>query len=120
MKPHEYVALEVARERERQMAQEGWTPKHDDAHSKGEMARAAACYAWASSLNERHRSVNGEGDATDRRMWHGMIILRRLWPWSLSWWKPKDRRRDLIRAAALIVAEIERLDRAALKGGSDV
>jgi hypothetical protein len=27
------------------------------------------------------------------------------------WWKPKDRRRDLVRAAALIIAEIERLDR---------
>jgi hypothetical protein len=36
-----------------------------------------------------------------------------LWPWHDDWWKPKDRRRDLIRAAALIVAEIERLDRAA-------
>jgi len=32
--------------------------------------------------------------------------------WAREWWKPKDRRRDLIRAAALIVAEIERLDHA--------
>ena len=31
--------------------------------------------------------------------------------WDSEWWKPKDRRRDLIRAGALIVAEIERLDR---------
>ena len=30
------------------------------------------------------------------------------WPWALNWWKPKDRRRDLIRAGALIVAELER------------
>jgi len=30
-----------------------------------------------------------------------------------GWWKPKGPRRDLIRAAALIVAEIERIDRRA-------
>ena len=39
-------------------------------------------------------------------------MTRDLWPWAASWWKPKNRRRDLVRAAALIVAEIERIDRA--------
>ena len=33
------------------------------------------------------------------------------WPWNEAAWKPKDARRDLVRTAALIVAEIERLDR---------
>jgi len=33
------------------------------------------------------------------------------WPWDPKWWKPKDRRRDLVRAAALIIAEIDRHDR---------
>jgi hypothetical protein len=42
-------------------------------------------------------------------------VLEWLWPWSVQWWKPKDRRRDLVRAGALIVAEIERLDRAAAR-----
>lgn len=39
------------------------------------------------------------------------------WPttWAEDWWKPKNPRRDLVRAAALLIAEIERLDRAALK-----
>lgn len=32
---------------------------------------------------------------------------------SRDWWKPKDRRRNLVKAGALIVAEIERLDRLA-------
>ena len=40
--------------------------------------------------------------------------------WSKDWWKPKDKRRDLIRAAALIVAEIERLDRKIAMTGSCV
>jgi hypothetical protein len=86
MKPHEHVILEIARERERQMSEEGWTPEHDDTHQDGELALAAACYA---------------SNRSD------------FWPmsWNLTWWKPKDRRRNLIRAAALLVAEIERLDR---------
>lgn len=33
------------------------------------------------------------------------------WPWPSKWWKPKSQRRDLVRAGALILAEIERLDR---------
>lgn len=35
-----------------------------------------------------------------------------VWPWDESWWKPTNRRRDLVKAGALILAEIERLDRA--------
>lgn len=35
------------------------------------------------------------------------------WPWDASWWKPNARRRNLVKAGALILAEIERIDRAA-------
>ena len=80
---------EIYAERRRQVDSEGWTPEHDDDHRNGELADAAACYA----LSDTGGSIGG------------------LWPWDLSWFKPRDRRRDLIRAAALIVAEIERLDR---------
>lgn len=86
------VIEEIAAERQRQIDGEGWTTEHDDEHSRGEMANAAACYAAA----EITAPCAG------------------LWPWPDSWWKPKSRRRDLIRAGALIVAEIERLDRAAI------
>ncbi|MBQ1766120.1 MAG: hypothetical protein IIZ92_24935, partial [Aquincola sp.] len=34
------------------------------------------------------------------------------WPWGLKWWKPRGRRTNLVKAAALTIAEIERLDRA--------
>ncbi len=44
------AANDVLAERQRQVLQEGWTPEHDDTHSSGEMAGAAACYA---------RHVNG-------------------------------------------------------------
>lgn len=81
---------DVLAERRRQVQAEGWTPEHDDTHTDGEMADAAALYA---SMRVRHIT----GFAT--------------WPWDEKWWKPKDRRSDLVRAGALILAEIERLDR---------
>ena len=88
------VIDEIAHERARQVAIEGWSPEHDDGHRHGELAQAAACYALG------RKEVRGIDSAS-------------MWPpnWSLKWWKPKDRRRDLIRAGALIVAELERLDR---------
>lgn len=90
------AARDVLAERRRQVEVEGWTPEHDDAHSAGEMARAAVCYAL-----------------TDSR-WRDVFDYRSWWPWSTVWWKPTTRRRDLVKAGALILAEIERIDRAAL------
>lgn len=92
------AAQDVLAERARQVNAEGWTPQHDDQHGDGAMSVAAACYALADTRAEaQHRFV-------------GL-----LWPWTgwaSMWWKPKDRRRNLVRAAALLLAEIERLDRA--------
>ena len=87
------VLMDVMRERTRQINEEGWTPAHDDQHAKGELATAAYCYV----------------------RWGGRLFAPAEWPWSNQWWKPTDRRRDLVKAAALIVAEIERLDRAELR-----
>lgn len=89
---------DVIAERQRQVSEEGWTPEHDDEHDAGQMAVAAGCYALASFLNTRH-SLNQ--------------IASRYWPWDWRWWKPKGQREDLIRAGALILAEIERIDRKA-------
>ena len=80
---------DVLAERERQKNVEGWTTEHDDAHKGGEMSDAAASYAsygYSSSPPT-------------------------LWPWDNKWWKPKSHRRNCVKAAALLIAEIERLDR---------
>lgn len=82
---------DIAAERKRQIEAEGWTAAHDDNHRDGALAEAAACYIIGSQYNLRPGR----------------------WPWHKDWWKPTTRRRDLIKAGALIVAEIERLDRAA-------
>jgi hypothetical protein len=97
---------EIAAERMRQQQKEGWTKHHDDTHIHGEMARAAACYALHTTA------------ADDPHPSEIVFTCNWYWPWQGHWWKPKDARRDLIRAAALIVAEIERLDRALAKGDS--
>jgi predicted RNase H-like nuclease (RuvC/YqgF family) len=81
----------IAAERQRQMEVEGWTPEHDDQHEYGEMAAAAQCYLEAKPHQFQHN-------------------IRR-WPWHAKWWKPKDRISNLVRAGALIAAEIDRIQR---------
>lgn len=99
---------DVIAERERQVTAEGWTPDHDDRHSGGEMAKAAACYAYVTSLPSTVReSLEHDPEFNGKNL----VITKRIWPWAWTWWKPKSPRRDLVRAGALIIAEIERLDR---------
>lgn len=90
---------DVIAERERQVATEGWTAEHDDHHAFGEMARAAMSYI-EHTLRHRGSSI------------YSIISAPWEWPWARQWWKPKEPRRDLVRAAALIIAEIDKLDRA--------
>ena len=97
------AARDLLAERARQVQEEGWTPEHDDEHSCGEMAEAAACYAASARVPT----------STKRRQCPGY------WPWAAKWWKPSDQRRDLIKAGALILAELERIDRAASKQGAN-
>lgn len=96
------AALDVTAERRRQIEVEGWGNVHDDGHSNGELARAATAY----TLGLYALTGAVQSGKTFLPWW------KTLWPWDLKWWKPKDRRANLVRAAALLIAEIERLDRA--------
>ena len=97
------AAQDVCLERSHQQTREGWTYEHDDEHFLGEMAAAAACYALYGNASTHQHNV-------------GPNLTKDIWPWSAEWWKPKDdKRKNLVRAGALIIAEIERLDRAALR-----
>lgn len=88
----------IAEERQRQISTEGWTPEHDDRHTDGALAFAAATYA----LPEEMRNSLAVG---------GCSFKERLWPFDDFWFKPKTPIQDLIRAGALIAAEIDRLQR---------
>lgn len=95
------AALDVLAERRRQVEVEGWTPERDDQYVHGDMSSAAGCYAMftqAYPKGDPHHS----------------------WPWDKAWWKPsKDARRNRIKACALLLAEIERLDRAAMAAAQE-
>jgi hypothetical protein len=91
---------DVIAERRRQIKAEGWTAEHDDMHRSGDLAQAAATYALHATGHYGTRALT--------------------WPWKSEWWKPTTPRSDLVKAGALILAEIERLDRAAARyPGSD-
>jgi hypothetical protein len=102
---------DIAAERLRQISAEGWTTAHDDEHNDRSLAQAASCYvehyvgrAWL--LEDGHEGA----------MRYKTEDAPFEWPdsWCTTWWRPKNPRRDLVRAAALIAAEIDRIDRAAI------
>jgi hypothetical protein len=98
----------IAAERARQVTAEGWTPEHDDEHEEGELARAAVCYATPPGRREMTVMQFRGMRAADSPSIPGG------WPWDASWWKPTpdNRVRELVKAGALIAAEIDRLRRA--------
>ena len=95
-RPHGVELIE--RERQRQMAVEKWTPEHDDEHVRGELLDAGLSYVL-SAINVGHPA---------------MLTPPSEWPWDEVSWKPSgDVVCDLVKAGALIAAEIDRLQRRA-------
>ncbi len=92
----ELAITDVLKERMRQKTSERYTDARDDEHNDGQLAKAAYCYIRNGVLSDFPTMFSPPGT----------------WPWDRCFWKPKSRRRDLVRAAALLIAEIERLDRA--------
>lgn len=95
----------IAKERKRQVEEEGWDANHDSKWIFGELARAAGAYA------------NDAGIRIKNKTW-GQRHLEYVeahpdWPWAAVWWKatPDDDIRQLVKAGALIAAEVDRLQR---------
>lgn len=80
----------VSDERDRQIITEGYDVQHDRNHHKNDLAYAAIAYA-----------LHAVGRAR---------LAQDIWPFSPSSYKPKNRETDLIRAAALIIAELDRTE----------
>lgn len=101
------VAL-INTERKRQINVEGWTPEHDDEnHASSQLAWAALCYIAAAA-----------GSVVYRMEQHGRYVhFEDPWPWEPRFDKRKKqeatplktRIRQLVKAGALIAAEIDRL-----------
>jgi hypothetical protein len=97
----------IAAERRRQVEAEGCEPEHDDTHAGEELAYAAVCYATPEEDRRGYRSGRGLAPGT---AWQW---IPHWWPWEVQSWKPtpNDRVRELVKAGALIAAEIDRLQR---------
>lgn len=94
-------SVQIHAERWRQQEEEGWTPEHDAEHSACELTMAAVSYA--------HHAV---GQANGVCWPDDEPDVPATWPWDAEWWKPcVEPIRDLIKAGALIAAEIDRLQR---------
>ena len=104
MSTHTGVEL-IRAERQRQIDVEGFGAGHDDEHPSGELACAADAYVFAALANIAWKPV----------------VPTMLWPWELEAWKPSpDPVRNLVKAGALIAAEIDRILRAKQdSGGSE-
>jgi len=122
----------IAVERQRQIRAEGWTPEHDDKYGAGELLTAARCYIDAALVCEN--AVHVEQAVRRALTRHGVVpehdpdFLAMLahpvvhhygggtpnaWPWHPVQWKPStDPERNLVKAGALIAAEIDRILRA--------
>ncbi len=81
----------VIAERFAQIEREGFSLEHDDRYDRGVLGRAGAAYVL-------HAGTSSSTTPHD-------------WPWPDAWWKPDGIRRDLVRGAALAIAEGERFDR---------
>lgn len=106
----ESVIAEIEEERTRQVTSEGWTESDDDGHRRGQLAQAAIAFV-VSALTQTRMIADG-ASAAQAYSAAQRAPKPSTWPFR-SPWKPKAYRRALICAAALLVAEVERLDRAA-------
>lgn len=83
---------QIEKERKRQVSEKGYTAKHDDAHKSGQIANHAAALAttWLDCVDTMY-------PYSEEAIKMGL--------------KNQDRKTQLIKAGALIVAELERLER---------
>ncbi|MDO4641705.1 MAG: hypothetical protein Q4A84_08430 [Neisseria sp.] len=81
--------VQIHKERQHQIEALGFTRQKDMAYRHGELAEAAQAYLMA----------DGSPDAA----------CPDIWPWSEKMWNPQSRINNLVRAGALIAAEIDRL-----------
>ncbi len=109
------VLEQIADERSRQINAEGYSREHDDEHADGAIAMAAACYAAPHRIYIKRDYADGvtfadpwpAGWRGDKRPHEGNVVRS-------NGSHGEAKRRDLlVKAAALIIAEIERMDRAA-------
>ena len=89
----------VYNERVRQVRDLKYSAEHDARYTQGELALAGASYAQLVAGQSRHGWPDVRACASPRT-----------WPWPGAAWKPSNSRlENAVRAAALMLAEVDRL-----------
>ena len=90
----------VKDERVKQINKHGYTHEHDDGHTDGSIADAAACYAATAQVYKI-------------KEFNELFPMKTLYPWGMRYFKKeeKSRKDQIITACAMLMAEWERLDR---------
>lgn len=96
------AARDVLGERRRQIDVKGFSADRDDMYDPGFLVSAAAAYLLyaADALNPFSQGDGGFSEEPPA-----------IWSFGRTWWKPVCPRSAMKKAAALVIAEMERLDR---------
>lgn len=102
------TGIELVTEERARQAQKGFDAEHDDQHRLGELTEAAQCYATVGGAQIRGSGVE-EWPVELFDGHHDSLIE---WPFRDHEYRPDAYAiNNLVKAAALLVAEIERLQR---------
>ncbi|MCO5091981.1 hypothetical protein [Bosea sp. (in: a-proteobacteria)] len=108
---HSQGALDVLAERRRQVQAEGFDARHDAKYRNAELLAAALTYGARAAVTIKLRARGTSDEEIEQASArHGVPAS---WPWGRNWWKPHPLRKCLVIAAALIIAQIDAIDRGA-------
>lgn len=103
----------IGEERQRQKSAEGFDCTHDSPYLNSELPRAARSYLNAGMHMTIHTSPDCPVVTDVAQQFADLRKPFRDWPWDSAWWKPSDDPvRNLVKAGALIAAEIDRIQMA--------
>lgn len=98
---------DVIAERIDQIDRHGFTLAHDRGHHPGNLALGAASYLNTAidQLHGKHCDPKAPADT---------------WPWEREAWRPGDARANIVKALAIGLAVLDRIDHAARDAGDDL
>jgi len=99
----------ITQERTRQVEKEGYDFEHDEQHREGVLINAATAYLMCPGNWIYRDPYEVKGFERINPSMMPNLFIRSYWPWDIEDFKPKSRISNLVRAGALIAAEIDQL-----------
>lgn len=96
----------VLRERLEQVERHGYSPAHDAEHEEAQIGQGALAYVCAGLAIEMGDTFEGEEAARSAAYLDGAVGI---WPWESELFRPTDYATCLVKAAAMLIAELDRV-----------